>query len=187
MSPGAGLSSDNVTGLTVHSVLLSLRVTGAELVTDRPRAGVHCLMTRITLRSGAPVRNPLPSLYSGLCCTPVHHAWGPPVRVPWWRFHKLKVCRDHIWLEGTTPGSSNYGAQALPMLFVSLQAVLDPWTQLTILTSDISARMNAAPAGPGCAGVTGVCHVKCHYCHNVTQCHDTKIFNWNFNVTSYRK
>ena len=72
--PGAGLSSDNVTGLTVHSVLLSLRVTGAELVTDRPRAGVHCLMTRITLRSGAPVRNPLPSLYSGLCCTPVHHA-----------------------------------------------------------------------------------------------------------------
>ena len=52
-------------------------VTGVELLTDRPRAGVHCLMTRITLRSGAPVRNPLPSLYSGLCCTPVQHAWGP--------------------------------------------------------------------------------------------------------------
>ena len=49
----------------------------------------------------------------------------------------------------TTPGPSNYGAQALPMLFVSLQV----GRPQPLLTAQLG--MNAE-AGLGCAGVTGV-------------------------------
>ena len=127
-------------------------------------------MTRITLRSrGAPVRNPLPSLYSGLCCTPVHsavHLYSTP-GAPGLRYHSQSplvaisrtrsMPRSHLtgipgsrgWSAVTTPGPSNYGAQALPMLFVSLQV----GRPQPLLTAQLG--MNAE-AGLGCAGVTGV-------------------------------
>ena len=96
VSPRVLLSSADVTGLLTRCSrghrCLSLTGPGWCSLPDDKN---HTTEPRSTT-----LRNPLPSLhctlYSGLYCTPVQHAWGPLVRVPWRRFHELKVCQDHI-------------------------------------------------------------------------------------------
>ena len=141
-------------------------------------AGVHCLMTRITLRSGAPVRNPLPSLYSGLCCTPVHsavHLYSTP-GAPGLRYHSqsplvaisrtISMPRSH--LTGSQSQAAVAGARCLHRVPVIMELRPCPCCVYLCRLGALSPQLGMnAEAGLGCAGVTGVsCEVSL-----LSQCH----------------
>ena len=140
-------------------------------------AGVHCLMTRITLRScGALVRNPLPSLYSGLCCTPVHsavHLYSTP-GAPGLRYHSQSPLVAISWTK-SMPRSHLTGSQAavagvrrLHRVPVIMELRPCPGCLYLCRLGALSPQLGMnAEAGLGCAGVTGVsCEVSL-----LSQCH----------------
>ena len=139
-------------------------------------------MTRITLRSrGAPVRNPLPSLYSGLCCTPVHsavHLYSTP-GAPGLRYHSqsplVAISRTRSMPRSHLTGSQAAvaGAQWLHRVPVIMELRPCPCCLYLCrlgalsLCSQLSLGWMQKQALD--ARVLRVCHVKCHYCHYVSR------------------